>query len=160
VDVLEVGRSGPTRRTLVLLAVPLLVVAASLLLVDQKARATEAAGLDRCATRTHAAVHEATARMAGILGYVRPVWSYRIPRHVERSLDALVSRSAAGAGGPLQQVRRSCAAVDVLAVHPGLRSRQAACVGLLDTYARFLREVVRDGHRATGEWPEDDGSGC
>jgi hypothetical protein len=58
------------------------------------------------------------------------------------------------------QVRHGCAAVDVAALHAGLRARQAACLRLLDTFTGFLRTVTADGGRAFEEWPEDDASDC
>jgi hypothetical protein len=160
VDVLEVGRRGPSRRTSLLVVLPLVALLAAGVLVDQKARAAETNRLETCATRTHAAIHEATARMSGILGYVRPVWSDRVPRRVARSLEEMVSQAAVGTDRPLTRVRSSCAAVDVASLHAGLRQRRAACVQLLDTFTRFLRAVALDGSRATGEWPEDDELGC
>lgn len=160
VDVLEVGRTGPSCRTVLVAVVPLVLVLLAVVLVDQRARAAENARLDTCATRTHAAVQEATARMAGILNYTKPVWDYRIPPRVKRSLDAMVSRSARRAELPVERARRSCDAVQVGSLHTGLRDRQAACLQLLDTFAGFMRGVAADAGVASGEWPEDVASGC
>jgi hypothetical protein len=98
--------------------------------------------------------------MAGILDYVRPVWADHLPRRVERGLSAMVSETAAAADPALARVRRSCAAVRVLPLHPGLGARRDACVGLLDTYRGFLRRVAADGRRGAGTWPEDTRSRC
>ena len=159
-DILQVGRRGPSRRTVLLVVVPLVLVLLAWVLVDQRARAAETSRLDSCATRTHAVIHNATDRMAGILNYTKPVWDYRIPPHVKRSLDAMVSRAAFGADQPLERVRRSCGNVRVASLHAGLRDRQAACMQLLDSFARFLRGIAADAAVATGEWPEDDGQSC
>jgi hypothetical protein len=159
-DLLEVGRRGPSRRTVLLVVVPLLALVATAVLVDQRARAAETTQVAACASRTQAVIHEETARMSGILGYVEPVWSYRLPPGIERRIAAMVSEAAVGTDRPLARVRRNCAAVEVLALHPGLRERQTACVQLLDTYTSFLRGVVRDGSRAAGAWPETDSTGC
>jgi hypothetical protein len=156
VDVLEVGRRGPSRRTVLLVVVPLVALLAALLVVDQKARAAETSRVEGCAARTHAAIHVASERMSGILNYVRPVWAYETAPHVHRSLMGMVSRTALHAGSSLVQVRRSCAAVDVLAVHPGIRAHRDACVAVLDAYARFLRAVTGDGDVASGNWPDDE----
>ncbi|MDX6326635.1 MAG: hypothetical protein QOK15_2989 [Nocardioidaceae bacterium] len=159
-DVLEVGRRGPSRRTVLLVVVPLVVVLATGLLVDQRARAAETSRLEACAARTHAAIQLASERMSGILNYVRPVWAYATPPRVERSLQGMVSEAARGAGPPLLRVRRDCAAVEVMALHSRLRGRQAACVGLLDAYVQFLRAIAGDGDRASGEWPANDERAC
>ena len=159
-DLLEVGKRGPARRTIVLAVAPLVLVLLAGVLADQRARAAESSRLDTCATRTHAVIHDATDRMAGILNYTKPVWDYRIPPRVKRSLDAMVSRSARRAEPPLDRAQRSCGAVEVGSLHTGLRDRQAACVQLLDTFARFLRGVAADASVAAGDWPEDVASGC
>lgn len=160
-DVLQLGRRGPSRRTVLLLTVPLVLVLLAGVLADQRARAAETTRLNTCATRTHHAVDDATARVSGILAYVRPVWPYRLPRHVQRSLDGMVSEAAVGTDRPLAGVRRSCAAVDILPLHAALRQRRAQCLQLLDTFIGFLRGIAQDGSRAAGEWPIDVvGAGC
>jgi hypothetical protein len=160
VDVLEVGRRGPSRRAVLLVVVPLVALLAALLFVDQKARAAETSRVDGCAARTHAALQVAGEQMSGILNYVRPVWAYETAPHVHRSLMGMVSRTARHARAPLQRVRRDCAAVEVLSLHSGLRAHRDACVAVLDAYARFLRAITGDGDVASGAWPDDDELAC
>ncbi len=162
-ELLTLGRAGtardrsrPSRRTVLLVLAPLLLLATVALGVDLQVRRSEAAGLDRCADRSRAAIHDATARVAGTIAYVRPVWAYKTPPEVRRGLHRMVSKAATGADKPLAAVRRSCAAVEVVGMHTALRGRRAACLRLLDLHAMHLRAVVRDGSRGFGPWPGDD----
>ena len=150
---------GPSRRTLVLVALLVATLSLTGLLVDRRVRGTETRALERCAAGAHAAVEQRESRVNAMAAYVRPALYGRFPGAVGDGLLEMVSAEAEKVAGTLDEPRRACARVDLLPHHTDLRERRAACVAYLEEHAAFLDAVSLDGLTAYRESP-DPGRGC
>lgn len=155
-DELEViGEDRPrvSRARLVVAASVAAAVVATVALMDRRDRAAEEAQLDACVARAVATGEQEYARVAGIADYVRVVATGDVERGVLDDVLQLVSDSALRAPDRVAGVRRSCAALDIGALHSDLDDRRDACVASLDLLETFFRDVVADGSAVFRESP-------
>jgi hypothetical protein len=140
-------RSRRGRTALVLVVVGVLLVA---VVVDQRARRHESDRLDGCVREALSAVQFASARVDGIVSYVRPALDAGVPESLRRRLDHLVSVSVAPTVPGVRRARDRCRAVRVPVFHGRLHATRAGCLDLLDRDLDYLRTILVDGSRAFG----------
>lgn len=149
-EVLQLGRErrprGPhalvTRVTVGVLLVALAGVGVG---VDQHIREGESRRVSRCAVEAVGAVRYASARVDGILGYVRPTLDSDAAAPLRHRLLRVVSVSIAPTVPGVVAADDRCTRVRVLFVHTRLRAVRAGCLRLLARDLTYLRAVVADG---------------
>jgi hypothetical protein len=132
----------------VLLGVVLLLVAGTVVVLDQRARSSEGATVLACVRDATGTVGFANRRVDAIAGYVRPSFEARPGPALRRRLLEVVSLSVAPTLPDVRRARDHCAGVDVLWLHHGLRGARRDCLRLLDRDLAYLRAVTADGVRA------------
>ena len=145
-------RPWPRRRVAAVLVLALLL-AGTAYAVDRHVRGTEERALAACADRASVAVDRAYAPVRARWAEVEPALDAGAHVMLRVSLYRRVSESAEGASARVDEARRECAAVSVLAVHRALLARRERCVRALDAHARFLDEVALSGRTLNDSWP-------
>lgn len=152
-DTLEIGREGPTRRTIAVVLVLTALVAGGAYAVDARMRAAETRSVEACATHAVAAARESWSPVLAMSGYVRPVLDASGSGSLRRAMYALVRRSAQDADAPLTTAAAACRRVDVFPLHGDLVRRRDGCLQALEAQRRFLDRVARNGAAIAEEWP-------
>jgi hypothetical protein len=136
---------GPSRRTVVILALLATLVLAACSLADRHVHGTESAAVERCAEEAHRTVKLRESRVYAMAAYVRPALYGRFPGAVGDGLLEMISTEARAVVGTLDEARAGCAAVEILPHHTELKGRRAACLDYLDAHATFLSKAADDG---------------